>query len=163
MKKKNQEQGLTINRIYLGILGFVTVVFVIALAVVLINSFGGSGLEQMKTISAEELQSRKLNNDSFKSFYVLVYTKDNDENEMIASHVKKYNNYVKTTDNEAAYPVFVIEYTDKNAAIIDTVLPSTMNKDTEFPCLITIVSNSISNTKTTVSTILQTLEIPSEK
>lgn len=161
--KKNKEQGLTINKIYASILGFVTVVFVIALAVVLINSFSKSGLEQMKTISAQEVQNRKLDNDKYKSFYVLVYTKDNDENEMIASHVAKYNDYVRKTDEEDVYPIFVIEYTDKNAAIIDTVLPSTMNKDTEFPCLITIVSNSISSTKTTVSTILQTLEIPTDK
>lgn len=156
MSKKEQKQGLTINKIYLSILGIVTVLFVVALVVVLINSFGPTSLGRMEKISAEELQSRKLDDNSATSFYVLIYTADNEENEMIESQVAKYNDYAKKT--EGAYPLFVLEYTDKNASIIDTVLPSTFDENTEFPCLITIVSNSISSTKTTVSTILQTLE-----
>ncbi len=160
MNKKEQKQDLTINRIYLIILEIITVLFVVVLLVILINFFEPTSLGRMKSISAEELQNRKLNNNSATSFYVLVYNEDNEENEMIESQVAKYNDYAKKTDD--AYPIFVLKYTDRNASIIDTVLPSTFDKNTEFPCLITIVSNSISSTKTTVSTILQALELSNE-
>jgi hypothetical protein len=84
---------------------------------------------------------------------------------MIASQVAAYNKYAEETLNDAdpdndAYPILKIEYSSKTKEVLKATLPSSFNYDTfvEFPCLITISGNKVSNTKTTVSTILETLE-----
>ncbi|MBQ8293323.1 MAG: hypothetical protein IJX78_05940 [Bacilli bacterium] len=155
MSKKVKKDS-TINKIYFYILEAIALVFVVALAVVLVKEFTPKTLTTVDKISVTELENRALNDGSATSFYVIIYTADNAENEMIQEKVVEYYEYAKK--NEGAYPIFVIEYNEDTDDRIKPLLPSTFDYDKEFPCMITVSSNSISNTKATVSTILQTLE-----
>lgn len=164
MAKKLKKENNIANNVYKFVLGLVTGLFIVGLIFVIIDIVRPNDFSRLDTISVEELTQRTLK-DKTGSFYVLVYNEGNEENEMIASQVAAYNKYAEETlsdtdpDNDA-YPILKIEYSSKTKEVLKATLPSTFNYDTfaEFPCLITITGNKISNTKTTVSTILETLE-----
>lgn len=164
MAKKLKKENNIANNVYKFVLGLVTGLFIVGLIFVIIDIVRPNDFSRLDTISVEELTQRTLK-DKTGSFYVLVYNEGNEENEMIASQVAAYNKYAEETlsdtdpDNDA-YPILKIEYSSKTKEVLKATLPSTVNYDTfaEFPCLITITGNKVSNTKTTVSTILETLE-----
>lgn len=164
MSNKFKNENTPINNAYKFILGLITGLFLVGLIFVIIDVVRPNDFSRLETISVEELTQRTLK-DKTGSFYVLVYNEGNEENEMIASQVAAYNEYAEETLNDAdpdndAYPILKIEYSNKTKEVLKATLPSSFNYDTfvEFPCLITISGNKISNTKTTVSTILETLE-----
>ncbi len=164
MAKKVKNENTMVNNIYKFVLGLVTGLFVAALVFVIIDIVKPNDFSRLDNISVEELTKRTLN-DKTGSFYVLVYNDGNEENEMIAEQVAAYNEYAESTLNDTdpendAYPILKMEYSNDTKDILKSTLPSTINYETfaEFPCLITITGNQVSNTKTTVSTILETLE-----
>jgi hypothetical protein len=164
MSNKFKNENTPINNAYKFILGLITGLFLVGLIFVIIDVIRPNDFSRLETISVEELTQRTLK-DKTGSFYVLVYNEGNEENEMIASQVAAYNEYAEETLNDAdpdndAYPILKIEYSNKTKDVLKATLPSSFNYDTfaEFPCLITISGNKVSNTKTTVSTILETLE-----
>lgn len=164
MAKKLKKENQTINNVYKFVLGLVTGLFVVALVFVIIDIVKPNDFSRLDNISVEELTKRTLD-DKTGSFYVLVYNDGNEENEMIAEQVATYNEYAKSTLNDTdpendAYPILKMEYSSETKEILKSTLPSTVNYDTfaEFPCLVTVTGNKVSNTKTTVSTILETLE-----
>jgi hypothetical protein len=164
MAKKLKNENTMINNVYKFVLGLVTGLFVAALVFIIIDVVKPNDFSRLDNISVEELTKRTLD-DKTGSFYVLVYNDGNEENEMIAEQVAAYNEYAKSTLNDTdpkndAYPILKMEYSTNTKDILKSTLPSTVNFETfaEFPCLITITGNQISNTKTTVSTILETLE-----
>ncbi len=164
MAKKLKKENQTINNVYKFVLGLVTGLFVVALVFVIIDIVKPNDFSRLDNISVEELTKRTLD-DKTGSFYVLVYNDGNEENEMIAEQVASYNEYAKSTLNDTdpendAYPILKMEYSSETKEILKSTLPSTVNYDTfaEFPCLVTVTGNKVSNTKTTVSTILETLE-----
>ena len=164
MAKKVKNENTMINNIYKFVLGLVTGLFVAALVFIIIDVVKPNDFSRLDNISVEELTKRTLD-DKTGSFYVLVYNDGNEENEMIAEQVAAYNEYAESTLNDTdpendAYPILKMEYSTDTKDILKSTLPSTVNFETfaEFPCLITITGNQVSNTKTTVSTILETLE-----
>lgn len=164
MAKQLKNENTMINKVYKFILGLVTGLFVVALVFVIIDVIRPNDFSRLDTISVEELTKRTLD-DNTASFYVIVFNDGNSENEMIAEQVAAYNEYAKKTLSDTdtendAYPILKMEYSAKTKDILKSTLPSSVNYDTfaEFPCLITISGNQVSNTKTTVSTILETLE-----
>lgn len=164
MAKKLKKENNIANNVYKFVLGLVTGLFIVGLIFVIIDIVRPNDFSRLDTISVEELTQRTLK-DKTGSFYVLVYNEGNEENEMIASQVAAYNKYAEETlsdtdPNNDAYPILKIEYSSKTKEVLKATLPSAVNYDTfaEFPCLITITGNKVSNTKTTVSTILETLE-----
>ena len=164
MAKKLKNENTVVNKAYKFVLGLVTGLFLVALIVVVIDVVRPNDFSRLENISVEELTKRTLDNGT-GSFYVLVYNSGNEENEMIEAQVAAYNEYAKSTLNDTnpdndAYPILKMEYNNKTKEILKSTLPSSLNYDTftEFPCLITITGNSVSTTKTTFSTILDTLE-----
>ncbi len=164
MAKQLKNENTVINKGYKFILGLITGLFVVALVFVIIDVVRPNDFSRLDDISVDELTKRTLD-DKTGSFYVLVYNDGNEENEMIAEQVAAYNEYAKSTladtdpENDA-YPILKMEYSAKTKEILKSTLPSAVNYDTfaEFPCLITVTGNKVANTKTTVSTILETLE-----
>lgn len=152
-KLKNNKNG--INKIYLGALALVTVLFVVFLVITLIDMARPNDLTRIDNVSVEELQKRTLN-DGTGTFYILVYTADNEENDLIVNQVIDYDKYADKKDE--ASPIVKIEYKTETKEALKAILPSDLNYETGLPCLITISGNKVSNTKTTVSTILETLE-----
>ena len=164
MAKKLKNENTVVNKAYKFVLGLVTGLFLVALIFVVVDVVRPNDFSRLENISVEELTKRTLDNGT-GSFYVLVYNAGNEENEMIEAQVAAYNEYAKSTLNDTnsdndAYPILKMEYSNKTKEILKSTLPSSLNYDTfaEFPCLITITGNSVSTTKTTVSTILETLE-----
>ncbi len=154
MAKQLKKEGLTVNKIYLGILMAVTAIFVVALVLVLFNVFEYKEFSSLKELQAETFTNQKV--EGANSYYVLVYDKDNAENELIEEKVLEYANYAK--NKEGASPIFILEYTSANASIIQNKLTSSFNVNTDLPCLVTISNGSVTNPKKTVSSILQLLE-----
>ncbi len=157
MAKKNlKEEVVTVNKIYMGILATITAVCLVLVVLMLFNVFDYNNFSNLKEVRAENFTSQIITGKHSTSYYVLIYDKDNPENELIEDMIVKYANFAK--GDHDAYPIFVLEYNSANASIIESKLSSTFNSETGLPCLVTISSGSVSNPKTTVSTILQLLE-----
>lgn len=156
--KKIDKKDNVVNKIYLAVLGVVTVLFVVALVLVIVDISKPNDFSRIDNISVEELNKRALEG-NITSFYVLVYTDDEKENELIAESVASYNKYAEKTRNDQnpdndALPIVKIKYEGKAKEALNSILPSTL----DFPSLITINTGKVETTKTTVSTILQTLQ-----
>lgn len=156
MVKQVKKEGLTTNKIYMAALAIATVIFVIAVILVIIKPFEYRSFDKLQTITPEELTTKEIDGSTKASYYVLIYEADNDENEMIGEKIVEYANYAK--DNEDALPIFVLEYTKNNASAIEAKLPSSFDVSDEFPCLAKITSNKVAQVYPTVSTILNILE-----
>lgn len=167
MSKKLEKDNNVINKIYLAVLIAVTVLFLVGLVLVIIDVTKPNDFSRIDTIEAEEIQQRMLK-DKTVTFYVLVYNEENDENELISAGITAYDEYVAKTmkdadpENDAA-PILKIEFSGKNKEVLKSLLPSGFDDVKDLPCLITFTDGKISNTKTTVSTILDTLQTASQE
>lgn len=150
-KKKEQ---LTINSIYKVVLLVVTVAFVIAMLLVIIKPFKYRALNNIPSITANEITTQKPNNNT--QYFVFIYEKDNDETDMVTSKVVEYARY--TQNNSEAKKIYILEKTDKNSNIILDFLSASFDAENGYPCLLMISSGSVAQTKDTVSTILTTLD-----
>ena len=80
---------------------------------------------------------------------------------MVAEKIVEYAKYAN--NNKDAKQIYIVKKTADNVNTILSYLSSSFDKDSGFPCLLTISSGSVSQTKSTVSTILDTLDTEMKK
>lgn len=149
MAAKNKKEGLTVDKIYKTILLVITAVFIIALVLVIFKPFGYHNLDSLKEIEASEILSQVPDNDS--QYFVFIYEEGRDESEMVAEKIVEYAKYAN--NNKDAKQIYVVKKTADNVNTILSYLSASFDKNNGFPCLLTISSGSVSQTKSTVSTI----------
>jgi hypothetical protein len=154
MAVKNRKEGLTVDKIYKVILLVVTASFIIALALVIFKPFGYHNLDSLKEIEATNIVVQKPENNS--QYLVFVYEEGADETEMVAEKIVEYAKYAR--NNKDAKQIYVVKKTSDNINTILSYLSASFEEENGFPCLLTISSGSVSQTKSTVSTILDTLD-----
>lgn len=154
MVVKNRKEGLTVDKIYKVILLVVTASFIIALALVIFKPFGYHNLDSLKEIEATNIVVQKPENNS--QYFVFVYEEGADETEMVAEKIVEYAKYAR--NNKDAKQIYVVKKTSDNINTILSYLSASFEEENGFPCLLTISSGSVSQTKSTVSTILDTLD-----
>ena len=152
MAVKKRKEDVSINKVYKMILLGVTAVFVVALLLVIIKPFGYRSLSNLKEIKAEEIVIKETSN----QYFVFIYEPGSDEAKMVEDKIVEYARYAK--NNKDAKPIFVVEKTDENTKTIYSYLSASFDKESGFPCLLTISSGSVAQTKSTVSTILTQLD-----
>lgn len=152
MAVKKRKEDVSINKVYKMILLGVTAVFVVALLLVIIKPFGYRSLNSLKEIKAEEIVIQETSN----QYFVFIYEPGSDEAKMVEDKIVEYARYAK--NNKDAKPIFVVEKTDENTKTIYSYLSASFDKENGFPCLLTISSGSVAQTKSTVSTILTQLD-----
>lgn len=152
MAVKKRKEDVSINKVYKMILLGVTAVFVVALLLVIIKPFGYRSLSNLKEIKAEEIVIQETSN----QYFVFIYEPGSDEAKMVEDKIVEYARYAK--NNKDAKPIFVVEKTDENTKTIYSYLSASFDKENGFPCLLTISSGSVAQTKSTVSTILTQLD-----
>lgn len=152
MAVKKRKEDVSINKVYKMILLGVTAVFVVALLLVIIKPFGYRSLSNLKEIKAEEIVIQETSN----QYFVFIYEPGSDEAKMVEDKIVEYARYAK--NNKDAKPIFVVEKTDENTKTIYSYLSASFDKEKGFPCLLTISSGSVAQTKSTVSTILTQLD-----
>ena len=149
MVAKNKKEGLTVDKIYKTILLVITTVFIIALVLVIFKPFGYNNLDSLKEIEASEILSQVPDNNS--QYFVFIYEEGMDESEMVAEKIVEYAKYAN--NNKDAKQIYVVKKTTENVNTILSYLSASFDKTNGFPCLLTISSGSVSQTKSTVSTI----------
>ena len=154
MAVKNKKEGLTVDKIYKTILLVITAAFIITLVLVLFQPFGYHNLDSLKEIEATTIVVQKPQNNS--QYFVFIYEEGNDETEMVAEKIVEYAKYAN--NNKDAKQIYVVKKTSDNVNTILSYLSASFDKTNGFPCLLTISSGSVSQTKSTVSTILTTLD-----
>lgn len=159
MAVKNRKEGLTVDKIYKVILLVVTASFIIALALVIFKPFGYHNLDSLKEIEATNIVVQKPDNNS--QYLVFVYEEGADETEMVAEKIVEYAKYAR--NNKDAKQIYVVKKTSDNINTILSYLSASFDETNGFPCLLTISSGSVSQTKSTVSTILDTLDTEMKK
>lgn len=152
MAVKKRKEDVSINKVYKMILLGVTAVFVVALLLVIIKPFGYRSLSNLKEIKAEEIVIQETSN----QYFVFIYEPGSDEAKMVEDKIVEYARYAR--NNKDAKPIFVVEKTDENTKTIYSYLSASFDKENGFPCLLTISSGSVAQTKSTVSTILTQLD-----
>lgn len=154
MAVKNKKDGLTIDKIYQTILLVITAVFIIALVLVIFKPFGYHNLDSLKEIEATNIVAQEPANNS--QYFVFIYEEGRDETEMVAEKIVEYAKYAN--NNKDAKQIYIVKKTADNVDTILSYLSSSFDKDSGFPCLLTISSGSVAQTKSTVSTILTALD-----
>ncbi len=154
MAVKNKKDGLTIDKIYQTILLVITAVFIIALVLVIFKPFGYHNLDSLKEIEATNIVVQEPANNS--QYFVFIYEEGRDETEMVAEKIVEYAKYAN--NNKDAKQIYIVKKTVDNVDTILSYLSSSFDKDSGFPCLLTISSGSVAQTKSTVSTILTALD-----
>lgn len=154
MAVKNKKDGLTIDKIYQTILLVITAVFIIALVLVIFKPFGYHNLDSLKEIEATNIVAQEPANNS--QYFVFIYEEGRDETEMVAEKIVEYAKYAN--NNKDAKQIYIVKKTVDNVDTILSYLSSSFDKDSGFPCLLTISSGSVAQTKSTVSTILTALD-----
>lgn len=154
MAVKNKKDGLTIDKIYQTILLVITAVFIIALVLVIFKPFGYHNLDSLKEIEATNIVVQEPANNS--QYFVFIYEEGRDETEMVAEKIVEYAKYAN--NNKDAKQIYIVKKTSDNVNTILSYLSSSFDKDSGFPCLLTISSGSVAQTKSTVSTILTALD-----
>ena len=154
MAVKNKKEGLTVDKIYKTILLVITAAFIITLVLVLFKPFGYHNLDGLKEIEATTIVVQKPQNNS--QYFVFIYEEGNDETEMVAEKIVEYAKYAN--NNKDAKQIYVVKKTSDNVNTILSYLSASFEEENGFPCLLTISSGSVSQTKSTVSTILTTLD-----
>lgn len=154
MAVKNKKDGLTIDKIYQTILLVITAVFIIALVLVIFKPFGYHNLDSLKEIEATNIVEQEPDNNS--QYFVFIYEEGRDETEMVAEKIVEYAKYAN--NNKDAKQIYIVKKTVDNVDTILSYLSSSFDKDSGFPCLLTISSGSVAQTKSTVSTILTALD-----
>ncbi len=149
MAVKNKKDGLTINKIYQTILLVITAVFIIALLLVIFKPFGYHNLDSLKEIEATNIVEQEPANNL--QYFVFIYEEGSDETEMVAEKIVEYAKYAN--NNKDAKQIYVVKKTTENVNTILSYLSASFDKTNGFPCLLTISSGSVSQTKSTVSTI----------
>ena len=150
-KKKDK---LTINFVYKVVLLTVTIAFVIAMLLVIIKPFKYRALNNIPSITANEITTQSPSNNT--QYFVFIYEKDNDETDMVKDKVVEYARY--TQNNSEAKKIYVLEKTEDNSNTILGFLSVSFDAENGYPCLLMISSGSVAQTKDTVSTILTTLD-----
>lgn len=154
MAVKKRKEDVSINKVYKMILLGVTIAFVVALLLVIIKPFGYRSLSNLKEIKAEEIVIQETTNTN--QYFVFIYEPGSDEAKMVEDKIVEYARYAR--NNKDAKPIFVVEKTDENTKTIYSYLSASFDKENGFPCLLTISSGSVAQTKSTVSTILTQLD-----
>ena len=145
MKKENHN---IINVIYVG--AFIAL-FVGLLAFVLISvlkPFDYKKIERVKHTKIEECLNENTNAKGTQSkYYLLVYSKDDKDNENIEKQVLEYANYVKHhATQKDIVPLYLLAYNESDIDTLKTI--STSIEDVEsMPIMFIVDGNKVTSTK----------------